>query len=340
MLDAPDPDWYFDHVLSDAEPGAPPASKGPVSDWRRWTRAVRAAVKAPPFAGDIVLTRAAVRRRGVDEAAVRRQLRAGTWWQPVRGTVSPVVVEGDDHVVARRRHALTAAAVALLRPGQVVSGRSAAILHGLPTIEVPDLVELTADGSTTAGRHGRALVRTAALRPDEIMRWFGVPVTVPAVTVVDVARRDRREGIVVIDAALRERVARRTGLEAVLARSCGRPGVRQARELVALGSPRAESPLESVVRLALHDDGFPPPSLQALIGDERVDMLWRSRRLIVEADGRLKYRGDLGGDVMWREKKRERRLSRLGYEVVRVFWADVFDDWPATSAYLRAKLAS
>jgi very-short-patch-repair endonuclease len=55
-------------------------------------------------------------------------------------------------------------------------------------------------------------------------------------------------------------------------------------------------------------------------------MLWPHQRLIVEVDGRVKYTAD----ELWREKRRQERLERLGYRVVRVMWSDVVHDWPAT----------
>ena len=60
------------------------------------------------------------------------------------------------------------------------------------------------------------------------------------------------------------------------------------------------------------------------------------RRLIIEADGRLKY----GGDEAWTEKKRQLALMRAGYSVERVLWSDLFAGWPALSARLRPYFAS
>ena len=81
-------------------------------------------------------------------------------------------------------------------------------------------------------------------------------------------------------------------------------GVRQARDIVALADARAESPLELITRLAMHDSKFPPPQLQVEIGGYAVDFLLPGK-LIVEADGRGKYQGD----ALWREKKRESVLA-------------------------------
>lgn len=68
----------------------------------------------------------------------------------------------------------------------------------------------------------------------------------------------------------------------------------------------------------------------------RVDLLWRRWRLVLEVDGRLKYTGD----ELWREKRRELRLTRLGYRVERVTWADVVHDWTRCADRLRALLAA
>ena len=63
----------------------------------------------------------------------------------------------------------------------------------------------------------------------------------------------------------------------------GWPYVRRARAIVALGNRLAESALESLVRLKLHDDGFPQPELQVDIDEYRVDLLLRAQRVIVES---------------------------------------------------------
>ncbi len=113
-------------------------------------------------------------------------------------------------------------------------------------------------------------------------------------------------------------------LDAAVARS-GWPGIRAVREVVPFVSPLAESPLESLTRLCLVDAGVPAPELQVEIIDPadgwrcRVDMLWRAARVVLEADGKLKYTDR----ALWREKLRQERLERLGYRVVRALWNDV-----------------
>lgn len=324
----PDPDWYLDNVLVHARPGTDRLQIGPVAAWESWWRSC--AISDEPLiqlarAQGFVVTSSQVRAAGWDRHDLRREVRRRTWWVPARGTASPVTVVGDDFTAQRRRHAIRASAAVLVRPAHLVSGVSAAIMRGLPTMTVAALPELTSLGDDWLGRRAASHLRHAAITPDDLGWWFGTPVTTVARTVVDVARHDRRSAIMAADAALRERCTNRAEMEAALARAAGWPGVRQAREIVAMSDGDAESALESVVRLALHDDGFPVPRLQRVVAGYRVDFLWPEYRLILEADGRGKY----SDDELWREKQRETALRRAGYEVERVLWADVLKDWPA-----------
>lgn len=341
MTMPPEPDWYFKNVLYDAEHGGEPdAVLLPIARWHRWWQQQhtqldgRLAGRCRGFA----VSRADAHRH-VPPAEIRRRVRHGEWLVPGTGALVPVdLADGaaTPHLTARRRHAMTATGAPLNRPGQVISARSAALLTGLPTLDVPGRPEFTAVLPVTAGRHGRALVRTAALAPSDVTSWFGARVTTVARTVVDLARHDRRDGLMAADAALRERAVTMTELHRALACAAGWPGVRQAREVVGLASPLAESPLESLVRLAVHDDGFPPPELQVPIGGYRVDLAWPRQRVIIEADGRTKY----VGDALWREKRREHDLRQLGYAVIRVIWADVLTGWATTRRMVSLALRS
>ena len=132
------------------------------------------------------------------------------------------------------------------------------------------------------------------------------------------------------DAALRERLVEDDEVRQELDGAAGWPGVRQARRIWDIASARAESALESVVRLAVLDDGFPVPELQFPIGPFFVDLCWPERRFVVEADGEDKYQAD----ALRREKRREHYLHVRGWRVERVMWRDVLGDWPRTSARL------
>ena len=288
-----------------------------------------------------VVSAAQLRTLGIHDHDTRRELRRGQWSKPLYGVVAPLDLSAEnEHVARRRTHAVKATGSALLRSGCVISGRSSAILRGLPTLVVPGAPELTELAARTLGRRSAAHLYGATLQPVDVTDWFGAPVTGVARTVVDLARRDRRDGLMSADAALREGLIGDAELRRVLETAAGWPGVRQAREVVALASPLAESPLESLTRLAMRDSGFPTPELQVVINDPargrhyRVDMLFREARLIVEIDGLEKYdRAEVR-----REKLRETRLRALGYRVERVLWDDVVRHWPETAARLWAAM--
>lgn len=252
----------------------------------------------------------------------------------MRGFVGVLDVRDDAssaHVVERRRHALTAAAACLARPGHAVTGLSAAILHGLPTLAVPDRPELTEARAPTRGRRTSAHIFAAELPPNAVTERYGIGVATVARTVVDVARHDRHDGILVADAALRDRLVTVDDLACALDTATRWPGVVQAREVVALASGLAESPIESLLRLALHDDGFPTPVPQFPVHGYYADLALPEYGLLLEADGREKYTGD----ELWREKRREQAMRRDGWWCERVLMSDVLEGWPSTRRRIR-----
>ena len=334
----PDPDWYFEHVLQYAAPDGGGLVRGPAAQWRDWWR-------DRDLAGlGIVASPAEVAAAGVSRQTARTRVRRGRWTAAGRGYVAPVDISGPQpYVVARRRHALECAAAARRRSEHAISGRSGAVVHGLPTFRIPSRPELTAFDPVSLGRRrGSTHVYGATISAADVTDWFGVPVTTVARTLVDLARHDRRDAIMAGDAALRELQVDCGQLRSALDGAVGWPGVRQAREVLGLLDPRAESPLESLTRLVLHDDGFPAPELQVWLGADRVDMLFVAQRLVLEIDGRDKYGGGWSGDEetvrdpLWKEKRRERRLRALNYRVERVTWDEVVVRWPETRTWLRA----
>lgn len=65
-------------------------------------------------------------------------------------------------------------------------------------------------------------------------------------------------------------------------------------------------------------------------------MLWAEQRVVLEA-GR---QGQVHDAELWREKRRQHRLERLGYRVVRAIWADVRPNADELAAHIRRYLAS
>src|SRR4051794_9521520 len=115
---------------------------------------------------------------------------------------------------------------------------------------LPAVPELTGHGTWDGPRRGAHLY-AATLDPAETTRWYGVPVETVGRTLGTLAPHRRRDAIMAADAALREELVDRAGIARALRTATGWPWVRQAREVLALADPLAESPLESITRLAL-----------------------------------------------------------------------------------------
>ncbi|WP_345385023.1 hypothetical protein [Ornithinimicrobium tianjinense] len=132
--------------------------------------------------------------------------------------------------------------------------------------------------------------------------------------------RDSRHG------PARERVVELT--ERALAEGFG-SATHTVREVVAAADGRSESTGESRTRWLVRALGW-ACTPQVELRDEhgqfvaRVDLLLDDWRVVIEFDGAVKYTDPA---VVFAEKDRERRIRDLGYEVVRLRWADL--DRPA-----------
>jgi hypothetical protein len=190
------------------------------------------------------------------------------------------------------------------------------------------------------GRRGRAGIQryAAALPAEHLTAVMGLPVTTAARTVVDLARTlGFRAGVVAADSALHGKLTTKDELGLVLA-ACQRwPGLRCAAEVVAFADGRAESPLESIARVAFRDCGLPAPDLQVWLGgaDEpvgRVDFYWRQHRTIAEVDGAVKYTDSMRARAQLR---RDSYLRVEGFEVVHFDWLDITNSPQLVAATIR-----
>lgn len=242
---------------------------------------------------------------------------------------------GPEPLDAEARHRLlVAATLPLLAPDAVLSHRSAAVVLGLPVVGELRRVEVTRAAVTSGKRRGSVHVSAAPLPAEDVTVVEGLPVTTPARTVVDLARRlPFGPAVAAGDAALRQGLSR-TELEGVLLSSAGRPGLAAARRVCRFLDGRSESAGESLSRVALHRLGLAPSTLQLEVHDDagalvaRCDFGWEEERILGEFDGRVKYGrllrpGQEPGDVVWAEKQREDALRDLAWQMVRWTWADL-----------------
>ncbi|MDM7885693.1 hypothetical protein QUG92_11315 [Curtobacterium sp. RHCKG23] len=247
-----------------------------------------------------------------------------------------------------QRHVLLVrASLPRLRPQDRLSHESACAVLGLPVVgSWPSRVHVadpTADGTRVSAwfvRHG-----VAGRPPSDHRDHRGLPTTSPARTAVDIASsRPLLLALPVLDHVLRWRCAttedlgREVGL-------LGPKGRSKAASAVAMGSPRSDSPAESMCRVRFRLLGTPEPEQQHVFSrpGERtavVDFWFPDHGVVVEVDGRAKY-GTAAADVAaahWQEKQREDFVRSFPEvrTVVRVVWTDLVEPERLRAKLLRA----
>lgn len=219
--------------------------------------------------------------------------------------------------------------------------RTAALVHGLPIIGKPPAVPQLVRDKTVLSLRGSNRHERISTLPEHERDHREVPVTSLARTVADLARAECfRNAVVVADGALRAG-ADPGELLHVATRCAGWPGGAATRSVVLFADARAETPLESISRVAFRQLALPTPELQLEVWDcgefvARVDFLWRASNVVGEADGRSKY---ATVEDLYREKRREERLRNLGFEVVRWDWDTAYRAGPDLASAVRRALA-
>jgi hypothetical protein len=216
------------------------------------------------------------------------------------------------------------AAAAILLPGAVVTGRSAAVLWGIPAAETHDDVELTVPPGSRVTASPGVRVRRRVLASDLVVRRLRVRVTTPLATAVDLARTEPLDdAVVLLDRMVDARLTTLAGIREAVALTNGR-GCRTARVAASLADGLAGSPPETRLRLLLRRAGLPAPVPQYVIRDQRgfvarVDFAWPEQKLVVEYDG-LWHRDPAQFEA---DRRRLNRLTAAGWRVVFVTAADM-----------------
>jgi hypothetical protein len=230
-----------------------------------------------------------------------------------------------------RHRRLIHAVMNSMRPGTVaVSHQSALVLHGVP-LWGPDLTEVHLSrldrhrGGRIAGvRHHRGQLLDIDLTMSD-----GLPVTTVPRALFEMACTSSFEAAVIsADAVRRDHPISDHDLQRLLKVTEFWPGSAAARAALGFSDPLSESVGESRLRVLMHVHGLPAPVLQAEIRDAdgfvgRVDFFFAAERTVIEFDGLLKYGDSDAREALIQEKLREDRLRALGYEVVRITWADL-----------------
>jgi hypothetical protein len=270
----------------------------------------------------------------------------------------------EDAGTPEARHRLRAIAIARSFADEAAaSHHSALAIRGLPIwgadegvvhlVRCHDQASRVSSPGARAASGGVTRVRMGKPYPNGAIhrhRATGTLLVNPALALIGNAMvNGETSGVVAMDEALHRELVTRDDISAWLTTLRRRPGLAAARRALALADHRSESVGESRTRLILAAmPDLPPITPQAELRDEsgsliaRVDLLV-GRDLVVEFDGRLKYRADSATstrgveDVVWREKQREDRIRRTRKVVVRVVWSDLAAP-AAVQARIRAGL--
>jgi very-short-patch-repair endonuclease len=235
------------------------------------------------------------------------------------------------------------AATLILPDDTAFSDETAAVLMMLPVPRQPEVVHVTVRVGTCVPRRRGIVGHVRQLRAEDFAVVSGLSVITAACTFVHLAAVFTRAALVGLgDAILRAGLATTAELVSAVAANSGRRGCVRARELISMLDPRAESVMESMLRLLLLDAGLPTPEVNVNVYDSfgqflaRADLLYRAAKVIIEYDGdhhRLD-RAQFARDV-----RRGSDLAACGYLVLRFTASDLLGRPYAVVSAVRSALA-
>ncbi|MBL7501536.1 hypothetical protein I6A84_09635 [Frankia sp. CNm7] len=267
-----------------------------------------------------MITVAQTKSVGLTQSNLRTLVRRG-WFTPVaRGCY---LVPGAARLRARARAALVG------RPWAVVYGITAARLHRFAGLDAPaddEPIHLLMPRDAARAQPVRGVrLHWGSSPAGQVVNLAGLPVTSPARTVADLVLTapGRAEAVALMDAALGSR--RLSDLTEAKALTFGRQGSRRVAAWWNLADGRAQSVLETRVRLLLLDHGVTPGEPQYAVIDNgtlvaHVDFGWPDKKVYLEADG-ARFHGR--PDAVLADRYRQNELARRGWRVVRVTWSDL-----------------
>ena len=219
-------------------------------------------------------------------------------------------------------HQLKCQGVALLLPeGAVIGGHSAAAWWGAPFAGTTDPVTVlrSADGKWRGPRGVR--VHQTVLRAGDRTVVDDLPLSTPLRTAWDVAALERLPtAVAALDGMVGADAVALPDLRRMAARGAGLFGAARVRRAVELVDPRAASPAESWVRVALVLAGLAPePQYEVLAAGARVDFAWPEAKVALEYEGAYHFED---GQIV-RDDERIERMRAAGWLVIRISAADL-----------------
>jgi very-short-patch-repair endonuclease len=255
-----------------------------------------------------VLTRRDLENLGFSKMAIEHRLATGRLHLISRGVYSV----GRRDLSPRGRWM---AAVLACGDLAVLSHRSAAELWEIG-FEEKGRIHLTVTGRREIKRAGLKVRMRPKLPERSVVRRFGIPVTDPVQTLIDVATelKPMRLERAVNQADVHDLVDPAT-LRTALDGFAGMPGVKTLRTLLDRHTFRlSDSDLEILFRPLARAAAFPSPLSKHLVLGYEVDFFFPGHGLIVETDG-LRYHRTPAQQA--RMVKRDQKHTAAGYRVLR-----------------------
>ncbi|MFC7489894.1 MULTISPECIES: hypothetical protein [unclassified Knoellia] len=270
-----------------------------------------------------MFTTAQAHRTGMDKSSLARAVADGVALHPMRSLYA--VAQVVDATSPMRWHRHLAVGSRLIYPDLMFASVTAVLAHDVAVwgcdLSRPQVLRPI---SRSTGVRG---LRVRPTRGKAVDTPWG-PAASPADALVQLAMDyGTEQGVVSADHALHHGVVTTEALAVAVAGVENWPDAHKARSMAALMCGLRESVGESRCGIALELAGIrvtPQVEIRDAFGNlvGRVDFLVDGANVVVEFDGRVKFE-DGDPEVLWAEKKREDRLRRLGYTVVRIIWADL-----------------
>jgi hypothetical protein len=143
-----------------------------------------------------------------------------------------------------------------------------------------------------------------------------------------------------VDLALRAGLVTVADLRVHVAEHPGAKGVARLRRVIELAEPKAESAMETRLRMLLVLAGLPPPEVQVSIHDDqgrflgRPDLLYRLQGLAIE------YDGGNHRDRLVEDNRRQNGLIGAGLRLLRFTAADVYGNPDLVAMQVRHALGA
>jgi hypothetical protein len=178
------------------------------------------------------------------------------------------------------------AAVLACGDGAVLSHSSAAALWRIG-FEERSVIELSLPSQSHKRRPALRIHRRPSLHPRDLTTEYGIPVTTPVQTLIDLSLRLDRRGIErAINEADKYDVVHPPGLRRALDLRVGEPGVARLRTILDRRTFRlTREELERRFLPLARKAGLPVPLTFQIVNDFEVDFYWPDLGLVVETDG-------------------------------------------------------